>query len=85
LQSDGDPQLRADFQHLRRWRKSVEQARLMRALEARARHIGWRCIVSDTTDNLASANNFIQAGYRLNQPLDPWAWPSTLYWRKSIE
>jgi hypothetical protein len=26
FQSDGDPQLRADFQHLRRWRKSVEQA-----------------------------------------------------------
>jgi hypothetical protein len=26
FQSDGDPHLRADFQHLRRWRKSVEQA-----------------------------------------------------------
>jgi phage terminase large subunit len=61
------------------------QLRLMRALELRARHIGWRCIVSDTTDNLASANNFIQAGYRLYQPQYPWAWPNTLYWRKSIE
>jgi hypothetical protein len=61
------------------------QLRLMRALESRARQDGWRCIVSDTTDNLASANNFIRAGYRLYQPQDPWAWPNTLYWRKSIK
>ena len=60
------------------------QLRLMRALESRARHNGWCCIVSDTTDNLASANNFIQAGYRLYRPQHPWAWPNTLYWRKSI-
>jgi GNAT superfamily N-acetyltransferase len=60
------------------------QLRLMRALEARARHNGWNSIVSDTTDNLASANNFIRAGYRLYQPPYPWAWPHSLYWRKSI-
>jgi GNAT superfamily N-acetyltransferase len=61
------------------------QLRLMRALESRARHKGWCCIVSDTTNNLASANNFIRAGYRLYQPQYPWAWPNTLYWRKSIK
>ncbi len=61
------------------------QLRLMRALESRARHNGWCCIVSDTTDNLASANNFIRAGYRLYQPQYAWAWPNTLYWRKSIK
>jgi Acetyltransferase (GNAT) family len=60
------------------------QLRLMRAMEARARHVGWSCIVSDTTDNLASANNFIRAGYRLYRPQHPWAWPHTLYWRKPI-
>jgi hypothetical protein len=60
------------------------QLRLMRALESRGRHIGWGSIVSDTTDNLASANNFIQGGYRLYQPQFPWAWPNSLYWRKSI-
>jgi hypothetical protein len=37
---------------------------ITRALEARARLNGWRSIVSDTTDNLPSANNFIRAGYR---------------------
>ncbi len=60
------------------------QLRLMRALEVRARRNGWSSVVSDTTENLVSANNFIQAGYRLYQPQTPWAWPNTLYWRKSI-
>jgi GNAT superfamily N-acetyltransferase len=60
------------------------QLRLMRTLESRARLNGWRSIVSDTTENLVSANNFFRAGYRLYQPQTPWAWPNTLYWRKSI-
>ena len=60
------------------------QLRLMRAMERRARRNGWSCIVSDPTDNLASANNFIRAGYRLYRPQYPWAWPNTLYWRKPI-
>jgi GNAT superfamily N-acetyltransferase len=61
------------------------QLRLMRALESRARHNGWNSVVSDTTENLHSANNFIRAGYRLYQPQCPWAWPNTLYWHKSIK
>jgi Acetyltransferase (GNAT) family len=61
------------------------QLRLMRAMEARARNNGWHWVVSDTTDNLASANNFIRAGYRLYRPQNPWAWPHSLYWRKSVE
>ncbi len=61
------------------------QLRLMRALEGRARRNGWRGVVSDTTDNVVSANNFIRAGYRLFQPRYPWAWSNTLYWRKSIK
>jgi hypothetical protein len=58
------------------------QLRLMRAMEARVRRNGWCCIVSDTTNNLFSANNFIRAGYRLYQPKQPWGWSNTLYWRK---
>ena len=61
------------------------QLRLMRAMEARARLNGWCSIVSDTTDNLSSANNFIRAGYHLFEPKHPWAWPQTLYWRKVIK
>lgn len=61
------------------------QLRLMRAVEARARLNGWCSIISDTTDNIHSANNFIRAGYRLFAPAHPWAWPNTLYWRKDIK
>ncbi|MCC8943744.1 GNAT family N-acetyltransferase [Bradyrhizobium sp. Arg62] len=60
------------------------QVRLTRALEARARRAGWKAIVSDTTDNIFSANNFIRQGYRLFEPVSPWAWQHTLYWRKEL-
>jgi GNAT superfamily N-acetyltransferase len=60
------------------------QLRLMRAMEARARRNGWACVVSDTTCNVVSANNFIRAGYRMYQPSCPWAFPETLYWRKDL-
>ena len=60
------------------------QLRLMRAMELRARRNGWKCVVSDTTGNVASANNFIRAGYLMFQPQVPWAFPDTLYWRKRL-
>ena len=60
------------------------QLRLMRAMELRARTNGWNCVISDTTDNVASANNFIRAGYKLYEPRYPWAWSNTLYWRKFV-
>ncbi len=69
---------------LRSHRGSSLQLRLMRRMEFRARRNGWCCVVSDTTDNVASANNFIRAGYRLYDPECPWAWTNTLYWRKPI-
>jgi GNAT superfamily N-acetyltransferase len=70
---------------LRRYCGHGLQLRMMRAIEARARAYGWSRVVSNTTDNIVSANNFIRAGYRLYQPQHPWAWPNTLYWRKSIK
>lgn len=60
------------------------QLRLMRAMALRAHLNGWSSIISDTTDNIHSANNFIRAGYRLFRPKTPWAWPNTLYWRKCL-
>jgi hypothetical protein len=60
------------------------QLRLMRAAEIRAKRNGWSSVMSDTTDNLVSANNFIRAGYRLYQPQFPWGWSNTLYWQKFI-
>ena len=60
------------------------QLRLMRASEMRARRNRWSCVVSDTTGNIVSANNFIRAGYRMYRPSCPWAFPDTLYWRKGL-
>ena len=65
-------------------RGSSLQLRLMSRMEYRTRRNGWSCVVSDTTNNLASANNFIRAGYRLFQPEYPWGWTNTLYWRKLV-
>ena len=60
------------------------QLRLMRTMEARARRNGWSSLVSDTTGNVVSANNFIRAGYRMYRPPCPWAFPDTIYWYKAI-
>lgn len=60
------------------------QLRFVRAVESQVRRNGWNAVVSDTTDNIVSANNFIRAGYKLYRPKEPWAWPHTLYWRKSV-
>jgi hypothetical protein len=38
--------------------------------------------VTDTTDDVASANSLIKAGYTLYTPAQPWALSNSLYWRK---
>lgn len=61
------------------------QARHMRAIDGRARRNGWTSIVSDTTDNPPSANNFIRAGgWRVFIPDFPWSLPNAIYWIKSL-
>jgi hypothetical protein len=60
------------------------QLRFMRAIERKSRYNGWRQIISDTTDNVSSANNFIRAGYQLFRPEIMWAFPHSLYWRKAL-
>jgi hypothetical protein len=78
MEEEDRRELRADFQHLRRWRKSVEQAQsytFKAVITVIAGQNGWCCVVSDTTKNLFSANNFIRAGYRLYEPRHPWGGP----------
>lgn len=60
------------------------QLRLMNTMERFARRAGLGLIVSDTTDNTHSANNFIRAGWRMFDPEFPWAFANTLYWRKAL-
>ena len=60
------------------------QTRLMRALESKARRVGWKRIVTDTHNRPYSANNIIAAGYKLYTPTYPWSFPNSLYWTKDI-
>lgn len=61
------------------------QLRLIRARERKARELGLQWMVSDTTDNVASANTLINAGYKLFVPVRPWAMKSSLYWKKELQ
>ncbi len=58
------------------------QRRLLRCREARAKRNGWLGVISDTTDNVPSANNLIASGYRIFSPKAPWSFSSAVYWRK---
>jgi GNAT superfamily N-acetyltransferase len=61
------------------------QARHMRAIDGRARRNGWTHIVSDTTDNPNSANNFIRSrDWRIFTPEHPWSFPHSIYWTKTL-
>ena len=60
------------------------QLRFFRALEHRAKRIGWQKIVSETTDTVYSGNNFIKAGYLMFEPDHGWAFPNSIYWIKTL-
>jgi GNAT superfamily N-acetyltransferase len=60
------------------------QRKLIRVRENHARKLGMLHIFTDTTDNPASANNLIEAGYRMWSPENPWGFKETLYWRKKL-
>lgn len=60
------------------------QLRMIKAREARARLNNYAACVTDTTDNVASANTLIRAGYRLYVPSWPWSFEHALYWKKDL-
>lgn len=60
------------------------QRHLMSVFEKHARRLGWTHIVSDTTDNIPSANCMIKSGYTLFAPAVPWSLSHALYWRKKL-
>lgn len=60
------------------------QRRLMRAMEQKAKKVGWTRIVSDTRKNPHSANNIIAAGYRMFEPEKPWSFSDACYWTKDL-
>jgi GNAT superfamily N-acetyltransferase len=49
-----------------------------------AKALGWKWLVSDTTDNPASANSLIACGFKMFEPTKPWGFKNTLYWLRKL-
>jgi GNAT superfamily N-acetyltransferase len=60
------------------------QLRFFRVREQKARAIGWTHLVSECTNTVYSANNFIRAGFKLFDPEIRWAFENSLYWKKAL-
>lgn len=61
------------------------QRRLIKVRERYARKLGWKFMLTDSTDNPPSSNNLIACGYKLYEPRFPWrASDKSLYWRKAL-
>lgn len=58
--------------------------RFIKVREKKARRLGWKGLVTDTTENHPSSNNLIAAGYKLYTPRTPWAFKNSLYWQKEL-
>lgn len=61
------------------------QIRLMRVRENKARKIGYTHLISECTDTVYSANNFIKAGFKIYEPIKPWAFKNSIYWIKALK
>ena len=61
------------------------QLRLIQARLRKAKELGWAWCITDTTDNPASSNSLINAGFKLYTPANPWGFPRALYWKRKID
>ena len=60
------------------------QKRLIKVRETQAKKLHWNWLVTDTHVNPASANSLIACGFKLYEPSAPWAFKTSLYWRKKL-
>jgi len=60
------------------------QKKFIRVRIRQAKALGWKWLITDTTDNPASANSLIATGFKLFQPTKPWGFKNTLYWRRKL-
>lgn len=60
------------------------QRKLIRVRLAWAKRNGYKWAVSDTTDNVPSANNLIACGFRLYEPAVPYSFARAVYWKKRL-
>jgi GNAT superfamily N-acetyltransferase len=61
------------------------QRKLIKERERFARAHGYERVITDcTSDNIASANTLIKTGFKLWKPPHPWAFATSLYWKKEL-
>jgi len=60
------------------------QKRLIQARVKQARKLGWNWCITDTTNNPASANSLINAGFKIYTPGQPWSYKNAIYWKYKV-
>jgi GNAT superfamily N-acetyltransferase len=61
------------------------QLRLIKARLAQAKRLGWNWCITDTTNNPASANSLINAGFKMYTPGQPWSFRNACYWKYKVQ
>jgi len=61
------------------------QTRLIRARLSQARRLGWNWCITDTTNNPASSNSLINAGFKIYTPGNPWSFKNAIYWKYKVQ
>jgi GNAT superfamily N-acetyltransferase len=60
------------------------QKRLIQARIKQAKKLRWNWVITDTTDNPASANSLINSGFKIYTPGNPWSFRNAIYWKYKI-
>jgi GNAT superfamily N-acetyltransferase len=60
------------------------QRKLIRVRLAWAKRHGYKWAVSDTTDNVPSANNLIACGFKTYEPTVRYSFARAVYWKKRL-
>lgn len=60
------------------------QKRLIKVRVAKAKQLGWLYLLSDTSENPASANSLISCGFKMYEPTRPYGLKTSLYWRRRL-
>jgi len=61
------------------------QLRLIKARLSQAKRLGWNWCITDTTNNPASANSLINAGFKMYTPGNPWSFKNACYWKYKVD
>jgi ribosomal protein S18 acetylase RimI-like enzyme len=70
---------------MRAYRGQGLQKKMIRLRERKAYALGWSLLVTDTTNNPASANSLIDCGFKTFIPATPWSLDGAVYWRKTLD